>query len=158
LENALPRNEIIVGLDDSPSGKAALRWAAQHAVLAGVALRAIHVRDWPYGSTSPASGADISPQTLDEIETAYQANVTEVFNQIGPHPDWSVEFLRGDAGPVLVRESKDAQLLVVGTREHVGLGRLLVGSISHYCLSHAECPVVAVPAERSTVSLQDQDL
>jgi nucleotide-binding universal stress UspA family protein len=121
LEKALPGNEIIVGLDDSPSGKAALRWAAQHAVLAGVALRAIHVRDWPYGSTSAASGADISPQSLDEIESAYQANVTEVFNQIGPHPDWSVEFLRGDAGPVLVRESKDAQLLVVGTREYVGL-------------------------------------
>jgi nucleotide-binding universal stress UspA family protein len=74
LEKSLPRNEIIVGLDDSPSGKAALRWAAQHAVLAGVALRAIHVRDWPYGSTSAASGADISPQSLDEIETAYQGS------------------------------------------------------------------------------------
>jgi hypothetical protein len=37
---------------------------------------------------------------------------------------------------------------VVGTREHVGLGRLLVGSISHYCLTHATCPVVAVPAKR----------
>ena len=41
--------------------------------------------------------------------------------------------------------SKHAELLVVGTREHVGLGRLLVGSVSHYCLRHAACPVVAVP-------------
>jgi nucleotide-binding universal stress UspA family protein len=40
--------------------------------------------------------------------------------------------------------------LVVGTRDHVGLGRLFAGSISHYCLSHASCPVVAVPAEKST--------
>ena len=45
-----------------------------------------------------------------------------------------------------MRRSKDAKLVVVGTREHVGLDRLLAGSVSHYCLSHAACPVVAVPA------------
>ena len=28
----------------------------------------------------------------------------------------------------------------------MGLERLLVGSVSHHCLSHASCPVVAVPA------------
>jgi hypothetical protein len=37
---------------------------------------------------------------------------------------------------------------VVGTREHTGWGRVLGGSVSHYCLSHAHCPVVAVPVER----------
>jgi nucleotide-binding universal stress UspA family protein len=39
----MTRNQIIVGLDDSPSGRAALRWATQHALLAGSVLRAIHV-------------------------------------------------------------------------------------------------------------------
>jgi hypothetical protein len=84
---------------------------------------------------------------MDEIESAYRTNITNVFQEIDPRPDWSMEFLRGEPGPVLVRKAKDAQLLVIGTREHVGIGRLLVGSISHYCLSHASCPVVAVPAE-----------
>jgi hypothetical protein len=84
---------------------------------------------------------------MDEIESAYRTNITNMFDKIDPRPDWPMEFLRGEPGPVLVRESKDAQLLVIGTLEHVGLGRLLVGSISHYCLSHASCPVVAVPAE-----------
>jgi hypothetical protein len=36
-------------------------------------------------------------------------------------------------------------MLVVGTREHTGVRRLVGGSVSHYCLSHASCPVVAVP-------------
>jgi nucleotide-binding universal stress UspA family protein len=49
---------------------------------------------------------------------------------------------------LLRRQSEEADLLVVGTGDHVGLGRLLVGSVSHYCLSHAKCPVVAVPAPR----------
>ena len=37
------------------------------------------------------------------------------------------------------------RLLVVGTKEHSGLRRAVSGSVSHYCLSHAEVPVVAVP-------------
>jgi hypothetical protein len=39
-------------------------------------------------------------------------------------------------------------VLVVGTHEHLGLGRVLHGSVSHYVLSHAPCPVVAVPPPR----------
>jgi nucleotide-binding universal stress UspA family protein len=35
---------------------------------------------------------------------------------------------------------------VVGTQEHTGLRRAVAGSVSHYCLSHADVPVVAVPA------------
>jgi nucleotide-binding universal stress UspA family protein len=154
-EEAMTRNHIIVGLDDSPSGRAALQWAAQHALLAGSVLRAMHVLDWPYSSATP--GVDITPATMDEIESAYRTNITNVFQEIGPRPDWSMEFLRGEPGPVLVREARDAQLLVIGTREHVGLGRLLVGSISHYCLSHASCPVVAVPAEAFNAPSTESD-
>lgn len=142
----MSRNEIIVGLDDSPSSRAALQWAAQQALQAGTPLRAIHVLDLPYGMSS-VGWEDIPRLTQEEIESAYRTRITKVFEHIDPRPDWSMEFVRGDAGPVLIRESKDAQVLVVGTREHVGLGRLIAGSVSHYCLSHARCPVVAVPAE-----------
>ena len=51
----------------------------------------------------------------------------------------------GTPGPVLVAESRDAQLLVIGTQEHTGLRRAVLGSVSHYCLSHARAPVVAIP-------------
>ena len=46
---------------------------------------------------------------------------------------------------------------MVGTREHVGLGRLLTGSVSHYCLSHAGCPVVAVPSPPSDGRAEDSE-
>src|SRR5512133_1167412 len=42
----------------------------------------------------------------------------------------------------MVGQSKDAKLLVLDARGHRGLERLLVGSVGHYCLSHAFCPVV----------------
>ena len=31
------------------------------------------------------------------------------------------------------------------TRAHTGISRVLFGSVSHYCLTHAQCVVVAVP-------------
>jgi nucleotide-binding universal stress UspA family protein len=145
----MTRNEIVVGLDDSPSAKVGLRWAAEQAIRRQAVLRAVHVFDWPYGPRdntvdAPRSNASV---TFDAAQAAYLAGITRVFDEISPRPDWLIQFAKGEPGPVLVRQSHDSQLLVVGTREHVGLGRLLTGSISHYCLSHARCPVVAVPAE-----------
>ncbi|HEY6686649.1 MAG TPA: universal stress protein [Propionibacteriaceae bacterium] len=118
------RNEIVVGLDDSPSSKLALQWAAQHAKSTGAELRAVHV----YST---------------ELEDTYRQAITAVFEAVSPRPNWALELLSGYSGEVLVRQSKDAQLLVVGTREH---GQRLVGSVCHYCVSHAACPVVAVPS------------
>ena len=40
---------------------------------------------------------------------------------------------------------------------HVGIGRIVSGSVSHYCLSHAQCPVVAVPAAPDHNADKDHD-
>ena len=40
-------DEIIVGIDDSPSARAAHRWAAVHARSTGSALRTLGVVEWP---------------------------------------------------------------------------------------------------------------
>jgi nucleotide-binding universal stress UspA family protein len=142
------RNEIVVGLDDSPSSKAALDWAAQQAKSTGAALRAVHALDWPYGLSSAGFPSPLNPMEVsgEELQASYKQAITDVFNAVSPQPEWILQFATGDAGQVLVDQSQDARLLVVGTREHVGLGRLLTTSVSHYCLSRAACPVVAVPA------------
>jgi nucleotide-binding universal stress UspA family protein len=142
------RNQIVVGLDDSPSGKAGLQWAAEQARSVGAVLQAVHALGRPYGFAAPDIPLTVEPTELtpEESPDARRNAITAVFEAVSPHRDWVLEFVSGYAGEVLVRRSKDAQLLVVGTREHVGLGRLLAGSVSHYCLSHAACPVVAVPA------------
>lgn len=151
------RNEIVVGLDDSPSGKAALNWAAEQARSLGAGLRAVHVLDWPYGLSPTGFPAPINYMDVsrEELEDAYRQAITAMFEAVSPLPNWILQFASGDSAHILVRQSKDARLLVVGTREHVGLGRLLSGSVSHYCLSHALCPVVAVPAPASDVVGQD---
>jgi hypothetical protein len=47
-----------------------------------------------------------------------------VFDAISPHPEWILQFASGSAGEVLMRQSLDARLLVVGTRERVRVGQL----------------------------------
>lgn len=128
-------NEIVVGLDNSVPAVAALDWAAAEARQSGSALRAVHVLDWPTGV-----GADGRPLVLEDlvqlqgadVDSAIQRRITELFERVRPDPAWSLHFVRGKTGRMLVDAAGNARLLVVGTGEHVGLGRVLLGSTSHY--------------------------
>jgi nucleotide-binding universal stress UspA family protein len=54
---------------------------------------------------------------------------------------------RGEAGAVLVDiADSSGDLLVVGAGQRSPLTRLWHGKVSRYCLGHASCPVLAVPA------------
>jgi nucleotide-binding universal stress UspA family protein len=139
--------EIVVGLDVSPSALAALGWAAGQARSTGWNLRALHVVDWARAHdmyTTPIIDDRVYAED-DRVDAESRRQIEQAFASIGPETGWSLQFGQGHAGRLLVDQSRDAQLLVVGSREHVGLDRILVGSASHYCVSHATCPVVVVP-------------
>jgi|SoimicmetaTmtLPA_FD_contig_51_879975_length_1734_multi_2_in_0_out_0_2 nucleotide-binding universal stress UspA family protein len=151
-------SEIVVGLDLSPSARAALRWAAEQARGTGQPLRAVNAVD-----VSPAYNIELGmggvavPMEASALDATYREAIAAVFDSVQAGLGWRLEFFSGEAGPVLVAESVGAALLVVGTQEHAGIGRLVSGSVSHYCLSHAQCPVVAVPAVRGHGAKKDHD-
>lgn len=142
-------SEIVVGLDISLASQAALAWAASHARTTGAELRAVHAVQLLPPSAMLASVGWLSVPTSqvggDRVDKAYRNTVTAMWETVQPERGWRLEFYHADPGRLLVAESAHAVLLVIGTREHVGWGRILNGSISHYCLSHAVCPVIAVP-------------
>ena len=141
---------IVVGLDDSAGSRAAHRWAAAYASATGKDLRAVHVLEWPVGLTSSAvkSGTRLHVPQQD-VAKAYRRGMHRVFNDItAPHGS-VLQFAQGDPADVLVRLSTHADLLVVGTREPLGRALHPTGSISHYCISRAGCPVVTVPELRA---------
>jgi nucleotide-binding universal stress UspA family protein len=141
-------NVIVVGVDQSEGAKAALRFALEEAKLRQAKLRAVHA--WQYGtigaagveSLYPVVGADLS-EVRDAAEQALAATVCESL----PETD-SVEveqrLVEGRPAGVLVNESRDADLLVVGSRGHGGFTGLLLCSVSQQVSHHAECPVVIV--------------
>jgi nucleotide-binding universal stress UspA family protein len=141
-------NIIVVGVDHSAGARAALAFAHEEARLRDATLRVVHA--WQFGYIgysgfevgAPAFGGDI--QKLREgAAAALEATLQDAIPDLG---DVNVErrLVEGSAGAVLVDESRDAILLVVGSRGHGGFAQLLLGSVSQQCAQHAECPVVIV--------------
>jgi nucleotide-binding universal stress UspA family protein len=59
---------------------------------------------------------------------------------------------RGGPAEVLLAAAEDADLLVIGSRGRGGFARLLLGSTSTQCATHASVPTVVVPADVEPVS------
>jgi nucleotide-binding universal stress UspA family protein len=145
-------NMIVVGVDHSEQAKKALRFALEEAKLRNAKLRVVHA--WRYGTIgaggttgiegfyTPVVGADVN-DVREAAEQALEDTLREPLANAG-----SVEIERrvveGPAASVLVNESRDADLLVVGSRGHGGFTELLLGSVSQQVSHHAACPVVIV--------------
>ena len=140
----------MVGIDGSPTSRAALQWAAHLARSARWGLRAVHVLEWPIGlvdggsRTGPVQELHLPDAAVD---ASYRNGMTRFFREVQPLDEWQLHFAVGDLGEVLVRLADGAELLVLGSRERSTGGRVLAGGISHYCVSHSVRPVVVVPLE-----------
>ena len=150
---------VVVGLDASPAAAEALRWAAHYARAVGADLHAVHAFVWSEREAVPVPPDPTTAGSSDKQSRAVQPpeDISRLFASVQPEPGWTLRCFLGDPGPVLRRQADNADVLVVGTGQHVGLGRLLVGSISHHLLSHAKCPVVAFPAPQLIAGLADDD-
>ena len=137
---------IVVGVDESEGAKAALRFALEEARLRQAKLRVVHA--WQFGyigapgfeGSLPAVGGDLA-----EFHEAAEAALDETLRGVvadGVAIERRVD--QGAAAPALIEESRDADLLVVGSRGHGGFAQLLLGSVSQQCAQHAFCPVVIV--------------
>src|SRR5262245_16097386 len=116
--DASETHRIVVGLDDTPTARAALRWAARHARLTGATVRALHVIDWPIGIVAFGSVEVEEEGRLPEekVSGSYRRGIRGVFEEAAPEPSWQLQFAEGDAASVLVAEAAGADLLVIGAR------------------------------------------
>jgi len=130
---------VVVGVDGSPDGTAALHWAEQYAIATGADLLLVTAWHWPtsYGVPIGMEGWDPQADAEKVLEKA-TAQLTI------PESKVHTAFECGAAGEVLVAASDGTRLLVVGTRGHGTLKGSLIGSVSSYCVHHAHCPVVVV--------------
>jgi nucleotide-binding universal stress UspA family protein len=153
------RHRIVVGVDDSRGGLAALRWAVHQARLSGSQL--VAVRAWALGLPRHGGrrqrGKHGLPVVLsfagDEQRDESAKLVRQAFRSaIGSIPRdvaLTIEIPAGDPGPVLANvAAADGDLLVVGTEQRKSVKRLVHGSVSGYCSRHAQCPVAVVTAPR----------
>ncbi len=139
---------VITGVSGSPRNLQALRYAA---VLArGQDATLIPVLAWVPPGGEVADRRHPSAYLRDIwTEDAWRRLREALDAALGGLPgDVATEprVVRGEFGPVLVREARQpGDLLVIGTGRHGAFGRLLTAKVSRYCLAHAGCPVLAVP-------------
>ncbi len=154
MENQVAQT-IVVGLDASASSAAALRWAANRAHELDSGLRIVHA--WQLSPEESLVGGATLRQVRAADERAKATRwAVETLGTAAHQPRRRLEVVEGAPGRVLVEAAQDADLLVVGTQEHVGLRRLTSGSVSHYCVTHSTRPVVAVPVDGFDDDLGDQ--
>ena len=132
---------VIAGVDGSSDATAALRWAGREAAVRKVPLVALHA--WAPVSTSFLGLPLANPEMLED---ASRAVVQRAVEDAAVDPS-AVEprSVPGTAASVLVRESEDADLLVVGQHGHGGVLLHLLGSVAAQVADHAACTVVVVP-------------
>jgi nucleotide-binding universal stress UspA family protein len=131
-------HKIVVGIDGSASSIGAFRWAVRQAQLTGAAVEALMAWQYPPGVV-PAGVQDFEAESRQALEGAIEGafagappvQVTRVVEE-------------GEPALTLVGRSKDATLLVIGSRGHGAFVGMLIGSVSQYCVTHAHCPVVVL--------------
>ncbi|WP_091191803.1 universal stress protein [Micromonospora narathiwatensis] len=139
---------VVVGVDGSPSALDAVRVAAREAAGRHRPLRVVNAFLWPLLGTPLGPIAVTLPDS--ELRQGAEKLVAEAVDEarkIDSELQVTGEVVDGGPVALLMRESEDAALLVIGHRGLGGFKELLVGSAAVQLSARADCPVLVVRGE-----------
>jgi nucleotide-binding universal stress UspA family protein len=132
---------IVVGVDGSDHGNAALRWAVDEAKAHAAEIIAVFAWQMPLIGIPGAFDRE-------EMEKLCMKFLEETVAAVVPAPQAPITRLvaHGDVSASLIEAAKnaDADMLVLGSRGRGGFAGLKLGSVSSECVQHAACPVVII--------------
>jgi nucleotide-binding universal stress UspA family protein len=132
---------VAAGFDGSEESGLAVAWARRLAEATGAQLLIVAAVDAPSAAWDPYEH-DPDWRLYDELHRA------ELERQISTLAGPLTEDVRtGDAADALVEASRDADLLVLGSRGYGPLRRVLPGGTVVKVVRAAACPVVVVPRD-----------
>ncbi len=126
--HSVPPGTVVVGVDGSPSAHTALRWAIDQAVAEKRPLTLV------FAEPSSEGGEGQSILTEASAEVSRRAPAVEVHQVL----------VVADPREVLLQLSRQASLVVLGSRGRGPVRRLLLGSVGVAVTRHAACSVVVV--------------
>lgn len=155
-EGALPvTGPVVVGVDGSEYGTAALRFALAEAAAAHAPLRAVTAFDYP--DVTFQGDPELIARMRAGVEADAAAIATQALDALGAAAtSVAVEHVtvQGAAAEAILAQASDARLIVVGSHGKGLVRRVLLGSVSRQVLHDSERPVAIVnlPAEVSNPS------
>lgn len=139
---------VVVGVDGSDSSEKALQYALDEAAVRGTGVTAVRAWRAAFFDGLSAKGGAIPAHVEDAV--VVPTEITALRESLEPwlakYPDVDVrqEVVHAEAADALSAASAGAALMVVGSRGRGGFRSLLLGSVSHAVLHHANCPVAVV--------------
>ncbi|HEX5190133.1 MAG TPA: universal stress protein [Streptosporangiaceae bacterium] len=145
-ESRAGSERIIVGVDGSRESETALAWAARYAHATGGRLVAILAWHYPSAAGGPPVGVAPEAVTSEVEKSRYDMLDKAIEATCGKMPPADVErkVVYGHPAQALLDESRNADLLVVGSKGYGGFTGMMLGSVSTHCVTHATCPVTVV--------------
>ena len=138
----------VVGVDGSSCAENALHWAVVNAPGRATGLELVTAWQTPAVAAYPMSSP--TPVFDDaELRATAASELAAVADHYRDQVDVPVDTALGHGGAaeVLLAAGEQAGMLVLGSRGRGGFARLLLGSTSTQCATHATVPTVVVPGE-----------
>jgi nucleotide-binding universal stress UspA family protein len=145
---------MLVAVEGSAESEAAVRWAADEAMMRQLPITLMHVIV-PIVVTWPIKHLEADYRRWQEdhaklvIDLAVQ--ILEAATA-GSGVAVQTEVRHGGAAAMLIGASKNATMTVAGSRGLGGIGAGFLGSVSRGLLHHARCPVAVVRASDESVT------
>ena len=141
-------SRLIVGTSGSPGSLQALRYGESLARAHDAVLIPVIAWELPGGDrTHRIGGSHALAKACQELACQQLRDaLSAVWGEIPGDPLVQPQVERGPAGWVLVNlASRPGDILVVGAGRPGALARMAFSRVSRYCLTHARCPVMAIP-------------
>lgn len=138
---------IVVGVDGSQHSAVALDWAVETATIRAASLRIVHALHMPLVGV-PFGGASTLPPSDGLRAHADDLLVTAARRAAAGRPGLEVrtELSLHSPADALIRASREATMIVLGTRGLGTIGSAFLGSVGIRVASHARCPTAIVPS------------
>ena len=132
---------VVCAFDGSPESRLALDWADELARQDNAQLRVISVHSPITWGDIGMDGAVSRESTNEALREEIEREQLEAITDRRAH----AVVLTGNPARELARASKEADILVMGSRGYGPVRATLLGGVSQYVIRHASCPVVVCP-------------
>lgn len=143
---------IVVGVDGSEPSLRAVDWAADEAALRGAPLRLVYASLW-----ERYEGAHLAEELDRPAERVRAEDIVEGAARRArlrrPEVKIATDVLPEEPEYTLLRESRNASLLVTGTQGRSALTEALLGSVSLTVAAHAHCPMIVIRGSHDNQAL-----